>query len=160
MAIFCKARNISRSLRYWTLTEMNKGDNFLKKLWCFVGGVLRDDFALSTESKGRFLCLFQILQFTQMQQYWFKLTSETRCRRCWKVATNQVNTEDISIHGRHTSVMVLIYWTKTVQPSSPWLRHLIDCTFRIFLGLLKVGLRTAFAHISNLVEQYYKCVQG
>ncbi|RMX49627.1 hypothetical protein pdam_00003035 [Pocillopora damicornis] len=27
-------------------------------------------------------------------------------------------------------------------------------------GLLKVGLRTAFAHISNLVEQYYKCVQG
>ena len=30
---------------------MNKGDNFLKKLWCFIGGVLRDDFALSTESK-------------------------------------------------------------------------------------------------------------
>lgn len=27
-------------------------------------------------------------------------------------------------------------------------------------GLLKVGLRTAFAHISNLVEQYYKCIQG
>lgn len=27
-------------------------------------------------------------------------------------------------------------------------------------GLLKIGLRTAFAHISQLVEQYYECIQG
>ena len=32
-------------------------------------------------------------------------------------------------------------------------------SFRL-LGLLKIGLRTAFAHISHLVEQYYEFVQG
>ena len=32
--------------------------------------------------------------------------------------------------------------------------------FCLFPGLLKIGLRTAFAHISQLVEQYYECIQG
>ena len=34
------------------------------------------------------------------------------------------------------------------------------CSFLSFPGLLKIGLRTAFAHISQLVEQYYECIQG
>ena len=30
----------------------------------------------------------------------------------------------------------------------------------VFAGLLKIGLRTAFAHISYLVEQYYDYVKS
>ena len=40
--------------------------------------------------------------------------------------------------------------------------HVLMCLFFfcLFPGLLKIGLRTAFAHISQLVEQYYECIQG
>lgn len=61
-----------------------------------------------------------------------------------------VKTEDSMIHTNAT-VLVQI----DVQES---LQTMLEGSYKS--GLLKIGLRTAFAHISYLVEQYYDYVKS
>ncbi|KAJ7372601.1 hypothetical protein OS493_017872 [Desmophyllum pertusum] len=53
----------------------------------------------------------------------------------------------------HTNVVILVQID--VQDS---LQTMLEGSYKS--GLLKIGLRTAFAHISHLVEQYYEYIQG
>jgi len=53
----------------------------------------------------------------------------------------------------HTNAVLLVQID--VQDS---LQTMLEGSYKS--GLLKIGLRTAFAHISHLVEQYYDYIQG
>lgn len=54
------------------------------------------------------------------------------------------------------------YYTTEVLNASKFKEIIVFAHLFSFclLGLLKIGLRTAFAHISHLVEQYYDYIQG
>jgi hypothetical protein len=53
-----------------------------------------------------------------------------------------------------------LYTSKNLKGQFVWYIVFTHLFLFCLLGLLKIGLRTAFAHISHLVEQYYECIQG